>query len=266
MSAHSSPKASAKAVGATVQHGPSPKAKFNLPAVIKQENHGAVSVVSGSPIKKRANEETITLHRVVTDHGILTVTNKNGESGFINNLRIASMMDRVKDKINLIGWKCRRTSDDRTLRMKDKKDYPWLVAVVRIEDGKNNADGGRKILQDWVMLGNSTLVTKMNDRIANVFVMGSDLTPSGDDFLGNHLIEKDTLDVIRDVYVGYADSMIEAEPTLMAAYFGVVAEHSNATGKESNGSGGNVRSSDDDVTSFLTSLNNAKDSETKKKE
>jgi len=60
--------------------------------------------------------------------------------------------------------------------------------------------------------------------------------------------------------------MIEAEPTLMTAYFGVVAEHSNATGKESNESGGNVRSSDDDVTSFLTLLNNAKDSETKKKE
>ena len=45
-------------------------------------------------------------------------------------------------------------------------------------------------------LGNSSLVTKMNDRIANVFLIGSDLTPSDDDFLGNHLIEKDTLDVI----------------------------------------------------------------------
>jgi len=152
------------------------------------------------------------------------------------------------------------------MRMKDRNDYPWLVAVVQIKDGKNNADGGQKILQDWVKLGNSSLVTKMNDRIANVFLIGSDLTLSDDDFLGNHLIEKDTLDVIRDVYVGYADSMIEAEPTLMAAYFGVVAEHSNATGKESNESGGNVQSSDDDVTSFLTSLNNAEHSETKKKE
>jgi len=148
MLAHSSPKASTKAVGATVQHGPSPKAKFNLPAVIKQENHGAILVVSGSPIKKCANEETITLHCVVSNHGILTVTNKNGDSGFINNLRIASMMDWVKDKINLIGWKCHRSSEDRTLRMKDKNDYPWLVAVVRIEDGKNDADGRQKILQD----------------------------------------------------------------------------------------------------------------------
>jgi len=69
--------------------------------------------------------------------------------------------------------------------------------------------------------------------------------------------------VIRDVYVGYADSMIEAEPTMMAAYFGVV-KHFNATGKDSNGSGGNAPSSDDDVTSFLTSLNNAKHSEKKK--
>jgi len=173
------------------------------------------------------------------------------------------MMDRVKDKLNLIGWKCRHMSDDHTMRMKDKKDYPWLVAVVRIEDGKNNADGSQKILQDWVMLGNSTLVTKMNDRISNVFVMGSDLTPSGDDFLGNHLIEKDTLDVIQDVYVGYADSMIEAEPSMMAAYFGVVQE-TNATGKELNGSGGNATSSDDDVSSFLKSLNNAEHTEKKK--
>jgi len=185
-------KAPTEGVVTTVNHGPSPKTKYKLPPVVKQENHGAV----GSPIKKRANEETITLHRVVTDHGILTVYNKNGESGFINNLRIVSMTDRVKEKMNLIGWKCHHTVEDCTICMKDRNDYPWLVAVVKIEDGKNDADGGRKILQDWVRLGNSPLVTRLNERIANVFLMGSDLTPSEDDFLGNHLIEKDTLDVI----------------------------------------------------------------------
>jgi len=247
-------KVPAKAIATTVEHGPSPKAKYKLPAVIKQENHGTV-LVSGSPIKKHANEETIMLHHVVTDHGILTVYNKNGESGFINNLRNASMTDRVKEKMNLIGWKCHRTVEDRTIRMKDRNDYPWLVAVVKIEDGKNDADGGRKILQDWVRLGNSPLVTRLNERIANVFLMGSDLTPSEDDFLGNHLIEKDTLDVIQDVYVGYPDSMIEAEPAIMKAYFGGKNE-AHMTSKESNGSGSNVGISDADVTAFLASLDN----------
>jgi len=37
---------------------------------------------------------------------------------------------------------------------------------------------------------------KLNERITNVFLMGSDLTPSEDDFLGNHLIEKEILDII----------------------------------------------------------------------
>jgi len=157
-------KAPAKAVATTVEHGPSPKAKYKLPPVVKQENHGTV-LVSGSPIKTCANEETITLHCVVTDHGILTVYNKNGDSGFINNLRNASMTELVKEKMNLIGWKCRRTLNDRTMRMKDRNDYPWLVAVVGIEDGKNNADGGRKILQDWVKLGNSPLVTKLSEKL-----------------------------------------------------------------------------------------------------
>ncbi len=188
-------KAPAKAVATTVEHGPSPKAKYKLRPVVKQENHGTV-LVSGSPIKTCTNEETITLHCVVTDHGILTVYNKNGDSRFINNLRNASMTDQVKEKMNLIGWKCHCTVEDRTMHMKDRNDYPWLVAVVQIEDGKNNTDGGWKILQDWVRLGNSPLVTKLNERIVNVFLMGSDLMPSEDDFLGNHLIEKDTLDVI----------------------------------------------------------------------
>jgi len=244
-------KASTEGVVTTVNHGPSPKTKYKLPPVVKQGNHGAV----GSPIKKRANEETITLHRVVTDHGILTVCNKNGDSGFINNLRNASMTELVKEKMNLIGWKCHCTLDDHTMCMKDRNDYPWLVAVVRIEDGKNNADGGQKILQDWVRLGNSPLVTKLNEKITNVFLMGSDLTPSEDDFLGNHLIEKEILDIIRDVYVGYSDSMIEGEPDLMAANFGGV-DQANVTSKESNGSGGNVGITDGDVTAFLASLNN----------
>ncbi len=74
-------------------------------------------MVSGSPIKKCVNEETISLHHVVTNHGILTVTNKNGNSGFINNLRIASMMDQVKDKLNLIRWKCCCTSEDHTMHI-----------------------------------------------------------------------------------------------------------------------------------------------------
>jgi len=85
-------KAPAKAIATTVEHGPSPKAKYKLPPVVMQENHGTV-LVSGSPIKKHANEETIMLHRVMTDHGILTVCNKNGDSGFNNILRNASMTD-----------------------------------------------------------------------------------------------------------------------------------------------------------------------------
>ena len=122
-------KAPAKAVATAIEHGPSPKAKYKLPPVVKQENHGTV-LVSGSPIKTCANEETITLHCVVTDHGILTVYNKNGDSGFINNLRNASMTDQVKEKMNLIGWKCCHTLEDCTMHMKDRNDYPWLVAVV----------------------------------------------------------------------------------------------------------------------------------------
>jgi len=81
MSACKSP---AKSGATTVHHGPSPKAKYNLPPVEKQVG-GIVSVSNGSPIKKRQNEETITLHHVVTDHGILTLHNRNGDSGLINN-------------------------------------------------------------------------------------------------------------------------------------------------------------------------------------
>jgi len=123
-------KSPAKPVTVIVQHGPSPKAKYNLPPVEKQLS-GTV-LVSGSPVKKHPNKETITLHCVVTDHGILTVCNKNGDSGFINNLQNASMTDRVKEKMNLIGWKCHCTLEDCTMHMKDRNDYPWLVAVVQI--------------------------------------------------------------------------------------------------------------------------------------
>jgi len=121
-------KSPAKPDAATVKHGPSPKAKYKLPAVEKQLS-GTV-LVSESPVKKCPNEETITLHHVVTDHGILTVCNKNGDSGFINNLQNASMTDRVKEKMSLIGWKCCHTLEDCTMCMKDRNDYPWLVAVV----------------------------------------------------------------------------------------------------------------------------------------
>jgi len=98
------------------------------------------------------------------------------------------------------------------------------------------------------------MVTKLNERIPNVFLMGSDLTPSEDDFLGNHIIEKDTLDVIQDVYVNYSDSKIEAEPAMMAAYFGVT-DHANTTSKQSNGSSGNGCVDNDEVMAFLASLN-----------
>jgi len=126
---------------------------------------------------------------------------------------------------------------------------------VRIEEGKNNADGGWKILQDWVCLGNSPLVTKLNGSISNVFLMGSDFTPSEDDFLGNHLIEKDTLDIIRDVDVGYPDSKIQAESAIMMAYFGPMENNSSNTNKEGNGISGNGQINEADVTAFLESLN-----------
>jgi len=58
------------AAAAAVHHGPSPKAKYNLPPV---ENEYIVVNGSGnSPIKRKPNEEIITLNCVVTDHGILT--------------------------------------------------------------------------------------------------------------------------------------------------------------------------------------------------
>jgi len=197
-------KPSAKSDDVSVHHGPSPKAKYNLPPVEKQLH--MIGSVERSPIKKQKNELTITLHRVVTDHGIITVHNRNGDSGFVNNIRKVSMGDaRVKEKMKLIGWKCRCTLADRTQRLIDQKGYPWMVAVVCTDDDKNNPEGGQKILQDWVRLGNSSLVTRLNKTISNVFLMGSDLTPKEDDFLGNHLIERDTLDIIRDVYVDYSD-------------------------------------------------------------
>jgi len=96
------------------------------------------------------------------------------------------------------------------------------------------------------------LVTKLNGSISNVFLMGSDLTPSEDGFLGNHLIEKDTLDIICDVYVGYCDSKIEAEPARMMAYFSPM-ENNNS--KEGNETGGNGHINEADVTAFLELLN-----------
>ncbi len=105
-------KSPAKPVAVTVQHGPLPKAKYNLPHAEKQSS--ATVLVSGSPVKKHPNDETITLHHVVTDHGILTVYNKIGDSGFINNLWNVSMTDQVKERMNLIGWKCHHTLEDCT--------------------------------------------------------------------------------------------------------------------------------------------------------
>jgi len=188
-------KPSAKSDDVSVHHGPSPKAKYNLPPVEKQLH--MIGSVERSPIKKQKNELTITLHCVVTDHGIITVHNRNGDSGFVNNIRKVSMGDaRVKEKMNLIGWKCCCTLADCMQHLIDQKGYPWMVAVVQINDGKKNPEGGQKILQDWVRLGNSSLVTRLNKTISNVFLMGSDLTPKEDDFMGNHLIERDTLDII----------------------------------------------------------------------
>jgi len=49
--------------------------------------------------------------------------------------------------------------------------------------------------------------------------------------------------------------MIEAEPAIMAAYFGRIKQ-AHVTSKESKGSGSNVGITDADVTAFLASLNN----------
>jgi len=81
--------ASTKAAAGRVYHGPATKTKYTLPPVETQPN---LIGLEGSPIKQRANEEFVTLHRVVTDHGIITVTNKYGESGFIHNIRKASLL------------------------------------------------------------------------------------------------------------------------------------------------------------------------------
>jgi len=240
-------KAAAKATTTPVPHGPSPKAKYNLPKPEKE-----FVVVSGngnSPIKRKPNEEIITLNRVVTDHGILTVLNKFGDSGFINNIKNVSMNSKIKEALNLIGWKCRRTAEDCNERKRDGKGFPWYVAVVRIKEDENNVEGGRKILEQWKKLGNSQAVTKLNT-IPNVFLMGSDKTPEEDDFLGNHLMERDTLDVICDYYVGYLDKKIESECAIMTAYFGPLQGMENTT-KESNN--GNVVT-EDDVTAFIASI------------
>ncbi len=229
-------KPSAKSHDVSVHHGPSPKAKYNLPPVEKQLH--MIGSVERSPIKKQKNELTITLHRVVTDHGIITVHNRNGDSGFVNNIRKVSMGDaRVKEKMN-------------TQRLIDQKGYPWMVAVVCIDDDKNNPEGGQKILQDWVRLGNSSLVTRLNKTISNVFLIRSDLTPKEDDFLGNHLIERDTLDIIRDVYVDYSDKNIEANNAIMKAYFGSSQEANNMNME----SAADDSVKDEEVTAFLASL------------
>ena len=244
------PGAKAAAASATPQHGPSPKAKYTLPPIDKE--YVVVNGSTNSPIKRKPNEEIVTLNRVVTDHGIITVLNKFGDSGFINNIKNVSMNSKIKEAMNLIGWKCRRTPEDRTERKRDGKGFPWYVAVVKIKEGQNTPEGGRKILEEWVKLGNCQAVTKLNG-IPNVFLMGSDKTPEEDDFLGNHLTERDTLDVIRDHYVGYSDKKIESESGIMTAFFG--PPKSIDGNKESNSSSNaSVLVTEDDVKSFIASI------------
>jgi len=150
-------KASAKATAAAVHHGPSPKAKYNLPPPDKE--FVVMNGTGNSPIKRKPNEEIITLNCVVTDHAILTVLNKFGDSGFINNIKNVSMNSKIKDALNLIGWKCRRTPEDRNERKRDGKGFLWYVAVVCIKEGQNTPEGGCKILEEWVKLRNSQAVS-----------------------------------------------------------------------------------------------------------
>jgi len=173
------PGAKAAAAAATPQHGPSPKTKYTLPPIDKE--YVVVNGSGNSPIKRKPNEEIVTLNRVVTDHGIITVLNKFGDTGFINNIKNVRMNSKIKEAMNLIGWKCCRTAEDRTERKRDGKGFPWYVAVVCIKEGQNTPEGGWKILEEWVKLGNCQAVTKLNG-IPNVFLMGSDKTPEEDDF------------------------------------------------------------------------------------
>jgi len=250
----SSAKAAAAAAATTVQHGLPTKAKYNLPPV---EAQFFVTASGGSPIKKKPNEEIITLHHVVTDHAIVTVLSKFGDSGFVNNIKVISMNNtKIKDALNLIGWKCCRTPDDCTEHKRDHKGFFWYAAVVRIKEGQNTPEGGKKILEEWVKLGNSQLVSKINGHIPNVFTMGSDLTPKENVFLGSHLTKKDMLDVICDYYVGYPDTKIESEPAIMTAYFGPPHGTDKEANKESSLTGKNELVTEEDVTAFLTSLSN----------
>jgi len=59
------PGAKAGAAAAAPQHGPSPKAKYTLPPIDKE--YVVVNGSTNSPIKRKPNEEIVTLNRVVTD-------------------------------------------------------------------------------------------------------------------------------------------------------------------------------------------------------
>jgi len=122
------PGAKTAAAAVTPQHGPSPKAKYTLPPVEKE--YVVVNGSANSPIKRKPNEEIITLNHVVTDHGIVTVLNKFGDSGFINNIKNVSMNSKIKEAMNLIGWKCHRTPEDHNKHKRDGKGFPWYVAAV----------------------------------------------------------------------------------------------------------------------------------------
>ena len=79
MSSHAGkPAAKAAAAAATPQHGPSPKVKYTLPPIEKE--YVIANGSGNSPIKRKPNEDIITLNRVVTDHSIVTVLNKFGAS------------------------------------------------------------------------------------------------------------------------------------------------------------------------------------------
>jgi len=259
-------KANAKAApAAVVHHGPPTKTKYILPPVEKESFLKKISSGS-SPLKRKPNEEVIHVNRVVTDHAIITVQNKYGDSGFINNLKNVSMNSKIKETMNLIAWKYCHLPKDPAKRLEDYRGFPWSVAVVRIKEEENTPEGGQKILDQWVKLGNSTAVTKLNS-IENLFIAGSDKTPETDDFLGNHLTTKDTLDIIRDIYVGYSDARIKSEPAIMLAFFG--ADEDAGEAKQASGNGNQVSTcpsnktngvnmvTDEDVSAFITSLKSA---------
>jgi len=159
------------------------------------------------------------------------------------------MNSKIKEALNLIGWKCRHSPEDDNEHKRDGKGFPWYVAVVCIKENQNTPECGHMILEEWVKLGNSQAVTKLNS-IPSVFLMGSDRIPEEDDFLGNHLTKRDILDVICNYYVGYLDKKIESECAIMTAYFGPPQGIENGT-KESNN--GNVVT-EDDVAAFIASI------------